>query len=71
MAGAILLGVGPTVLLLIALIKNRSEQLDLGQLGSMSQLGFGLILVALGVVYYFVAGRPKEAVSNIAPAEEV
>jgi amino acid transporter len=66
MAGAILLGVGPTVLLLIALIKNRSEQLDLGRLGSMSQLGFGLILVALGVVYYFVAGRvPAGAVSEI------
>jgi amino acid transporter len=71
MAGAILLGVGPTVLLLIALIKNRSEQLDLGRLGSMSQLGFGLILVALGVVYYFVAGRPKPVVSNVAPVEEV
>jgi hypothetical protein len=57
MAGAIAVGIGPTALLLVALIKNRSEQLDLWRLGSVSQLGFGLVLMALGVVYYFVAGR--------------
>jgi amino acid transporter len=66
LAGAIALGVGPTALLIIALVKNRGEQLDLWWLGSVSQLGFGLILMALGVVYYFVAGRsssetPSEA----------
>jgi len=66
MFGAIALGIGPTALLLVALIKNRSEQLDLWRLGSVSQLGFGLVLMALGVVYYFVAGRaslkiPSEA----------
>ena len=55
--GAIALAIGPTALLLIALIKNRGEQLDLGRLGNVSQLGFGLVLMALGVVYYFVAGR--------------
>jgi amino acid transporter len=59
MFGAIAIGIGPTALLLIALIKNRGEQLELGRLGSVSQLGFGLVLMALGVVYYFVAGRPK------------
>jgi amino acid transporter len=59
MAGAIAVGIGPTALLLVALIKNRSEQLDLWRLGSVSQLGFGLVLMALGVVYYFVAGRAK------------
>lgn len=77
--GAIAIAVGPTALLVIALIKNRGEQLDLGRLGSMSQLGFGLILVALGVVYYFVAGRPAAHVPSVArnlyhlenaPAEE-
>jgi hypothetical protein len=57
--GAIALGIGPTALLLIALIKNRGEQLDLGRLGNVSQLSFGLVLMALGVVYYFVAGRPS------------
>jgi hypothetical protein len=50
-------GIGPTALLLVALIKNRSEQLDLWRLGPVSQLGFGLVLMALGVPYYFVAGR--------------
>jgi amino acid transporter len=64
MAGAIALGVGPTALLLIALIKNRSEHLDLGRLGSVSQLGFGLVLMALGVVYYFVAGRPSTEIPS-------
>ena len=59
MAGAIALGVEPTALLVIALVKNRGEQLDLGRLGSVSQLAFGLALMALGVVYYFVAGRAK------------
>jgi amino acid transporter len=59
MAGAIAVAVGPTALLVIALVKNRSEQLDLWRLGSVSQLGFGLVLMALGVVYYFVAGRAK------------
>jgi amino acid transporter len=57
--GAILVGVGPTVLLVVALVKNRGEHLDLWRLGSVSQLGFGLFLMALGVLYYFVAGRAK------------
>ncbi len=57
LAGAIALGIGPTALLIVALVKNRGEQLDLGRLGSVSQLGFGLVLMALGVVYYFIAGR--------------
>ena len=66
--GAIAIGLGPTALLLIALIKNRGEQLDLGRLGSVSQLSFGLVLMALGVVYYFVAGRAT-AISNEAASE--
>jgi amino acid transporter len=64
MAGAIAVGIGPTALLLVALIKNRSEQLDLWKLGSVSQLGFGLVLMALGVVYYFVAGRATSKVPS-------
>jgi len=59
MAGAILLGVGPTALLGIALIKNRNEHLDLGRFGSVNTLAIGLCLMAIGVVYYFVAGRAK------------
>ena len=57
MVGAIALGIGPTALLVIALVQNRSEHLEIWRLGSVSQLGFGLVLMALGVVYYFVAGR--------------
>ena len=67
--GAIALGVGPTALLVIALVKNRGEQLELWRLGSVSQLGFGLVLMALGVVYYFVAGRPSAEISSEAASE--
>ncbi|HLK53668.1 MAG TPA: APC family permease [Candidatus Angelobacter sp.] len=67
--GAIALGVGPTALLAIAMVKNRSEHLDLRWLGSVSQLGFGLVLMALGVVYYFVAGKPSAEVPSIAASE--
>lgn len=73
MFGAIVLGIGPTALLIIALIKNRSEQIELKWLGSVSQLGFGLALMALGVVYYFVAGRAKvssEVISEIPKQSE-
>jgi hypothetical protein len=66
MAGAIAVGIGPTALLLVALMKNRSEQLDLWKLGNVSQLGFGLVLMAMGVVYYFVAGRAKTKVATSA-----
>jgi amino acid transporter len=58
-AGAVLVGVGPTALLIIAFIKNRSEHLDLGRWGSVSTLAVGLVLMAAGVVYYYAAGRPR------------
>lgn len=57
--GSILVGVGPTALLVIALVKNYHEHLDLGRLGSVSTLAVGLVLIAAGVVYYFVAGRTE------------
>jgi amino acid transporter len=66
LAGAIALGVGPTALLIIALVKNRGEQFDLWRLGSVSQLGFGLVLMALGVVYYFAAGRASPEIPSAA-----
>jgi amino acid transporter len=59
LAGAILVGIGPTALLLVALVQNRGEHVPMGPLGDVSQLAFGLALMAAGVVYYFVAGRPK------------
>ena len=57
--GAVLVGVPPTVLLGIALAKNRSEQLQLWRGESISTLSFGAALMALGVACYFIAGRPK------------
>jgi amino acid transporter len=57
--GAALVGVGPTLLLIVALVKNRSEQLDLGRFGTISTLALGLVLMAAGVVYYYALGRAK------------
>jgi amino acid transporter len=57
--GAVLLGVSPTALLLIVLARNYGEPLSLGPLGSINTLIFGLLLMAAGVVYYFVLGRAK------------
>jgi amino acid transporter len=59
LAGAVLTGVAPTCLLVVALVKNRTERLDLGHLGSISSLAFGIAIMALGVVFYVVAGRPR------------
>jgi len=59
MLGAIAVGIGPTALLVIALIQNRHEHLDLWKIGSVSQLSFGLALMALGVIYYFALGRAR------------
>jgi len=59
MWGAVLVGVGPTALLLVALIRSRQERLDLGRFGSFSALALGLVLMAAGVVYYYAFGRAK------------
>jgi amino acid transporter len=48
--GAVLCGIGPTALLVVALIKNHDERI-----GSMSALTLGLGLMALGVVAYAVS----------------
>ena len=47
--GAILAGVGPTIMLVAALVKNREEHL-----GSISTLTLGAIFMVLGVVLYFL-----------------
>jgi amino acid transporter len=57
--GAILVGIGPTGLLIVALVRCREERLDLGRFGSFSALAFGLLLMAAGVVYYYAFGRAK------------
>ncbi len=68
MLGAVMVGVGPTALLVVALVKNRGEHLDLPWLGSVSQLAFGLALMLAGVVYYFVAGRAKAVPVDLNPS---
>jgi amino acid transporter len=50
LGGAVLTGVGPTALLVVALIRNRNEQM-----GSINALTLGLILMAAGVVAWYVA----------------
>jgi amino acid transporter len=51
LTGAVLAGVGPAALLIVALIRNRNEQM-----GHISALTLGLLLVAAGVaVWYFAA----------------
>jgi len=47
--GAVIAGVGPTALLVIAFIENRQERL-----GSISSLTLALIFMAAGVVLYFL-----------------
>ncbi len=55
---AILLGIGPTALLIVALIKNRNEHL-----GSINTLTLGLAMAGAGVVCYLIAAafRKPEA----------
>jgi amino acid transporter len=48
--GAVLAGVGPTALLVVALIRNRDEQM-----GHISALTLGLVLMAAGVVVWYLA----------------
>jgi amino acid transporter len=47
LAGAILLGIAPSTLIVLALIRNSGERV-----GPLSALGFGLVLVAAGCLVY-------------------
>jgi len=59
LTGAVLTGIGPTALLVVALIKNRNEQM-----GHISALTVGLILMAAGVVFYFIAAWARRSRSK-------
>jgi amino acid transporter len=50
LAGTILAGIGPTALLIVALIRNRNEHM-----GHISALTLGLVLMAAGVVVWYFA----------------
>ena len=53
--GVILAGVGPTLLLIVALIKNRDEQI-----GRISALTVALTIMAAGVIVYFIATKMRK-----------
>ena len=63
--GAILIGIPPLALMVAAVIRNRTEAI-----GSTSSLAVGLILIALGPIFYFLS-RPHASRSAEAPAGEV
>jgi len=52
LAGAIGIGVGPLVLLILAVVRNKAEPV-----GPINALQLGVILIALGVVSYFLSTR--------------
>ena len=58
------LGVGPTALLVVALIKNRNEHI-----GQISTLTLGLALAALGVVVYFITAAMRKPEAQAATAD--
>ncbi|HLY99078.1 MAG TPA: APC family permease [Candidatus Angelobacter sp.] len=61
---AILLGVGPTALLVVALIKNRDEHI-----GQISTLTLGLAMAAMGVVIYFITVAMRKPDAQAATAD--
>jgi amino acid transporter len=52
LAGAIGIGVGPLVLLILAVVRNKAEPV-----GPINALQLGVLLIALGVVSYFLSTR--------------
>jgi len=52
---AILLGVGPAVLLVVAAVKTRHEQM-----GHVSAFAVGLIIMAVGVLLYFLGAWKRQ-----------
>ncbi|MGB6821717.1 MAG: APC family permease, partial [Candidatus Acidiferrales bacterium] len=54
-AGAVLLSLPPLVLMILAVLRNRTETI-----GSTSSLAVGMVLIALGPVLYFLS-RPRAA----------
>ena len=63
--GAILIGIPPLALMVAAVIRNRSEAI-----GSTSSLAVGLVLIALGPIFYFIS-RPRARSSAEVSAGEV
>jgi len=47
-----LLGVPPTILIVLAFLRNRTESMEMGPLGNVSSLALGFFIMLLGVAYY-------------------
>ncbi|MGH9728410.1 MAG: APC family permease [Candidatus Acidiferrales bacterium] len=60
-AGTVLISIPPLVLMIIAVLRNRTETI-----GSMSSLAVGAVLIALGPLLYF-ASRPRANGRPVAP----
>jgi len=59
LAGAIAAGIGPTALLLVALVKNHDEHI-----GDVSALTVALAIMALGVILYMVAAWRQQTATQ-------
>ncbi len=56
LAGAIGIGIFPCILLLLAVARNQSEPV-----GPFTALQLGMLLIAAGVVAYFLGNRPRKS----------
>ena len=56
LAGAIGVGVFPCILLVVAMARNQSEPV-----GPLNALQLGMLLIAAGVVAYFLGNRPRKS----------
>jgi hypothetical protein len=59
---AIFLGIPPAVLIGVSCVRNHAERL-----GPVNALTVGLILIALGVVFWFVGERQRKSTSGSQP----
>jgi Ni/Fe-hydrogenase subunit HybB-like protein len=60
LAGAIALGAVPLALLIVAVVRNRSEAI-----GTISALDIAGVLIAAGVLAYFVSERVRPKTSSL------
>jgi len=55
LAGAILLGIPPAILIAISCVRNHAERV-----GPINSLTLGIALVLLGVGFYFIGERQRK-----------
>jgi amino acid transporter len=62
-AGVIALGAAPLALLIVAVVRNHTESI-----GSISALQIAGVLIAAGVLAYFVSERVRSKTSSVPPS---